>query len=100
MTIYEHRAVVTVASGTASTYSLNIPGGIVRQLIVRALTDTTTTFAVNMVDDFGDTIKNYGYNERELNDDEMSLAVAGTLAINLTNASPTDTFRIKLKVEE
>ena len=104
MTVYEQRHTVSVVAGAATAIGLNIPGGLIRQVIVRALTSQATVFRVNLTDDSGLRIRDYGYHTGEVNDPGMnqslSLAVAGSLAINITNASPTDTFAIKLSVQE
>lgn len=99
MTVYEHRQTVTAAAGAASAIGLNIPGGLIRHLLVRANTDTTV-FRVNLTDASALRIVDYGYRTGELNDTTIALAIAGSLAVNITNASPNDTFVVKLAIEE
>ena len=99
MTVYEMRASVTVAAGAGSSIGLNIPGGIIRQVLIRANTDTTV-FCANLVDASGLTRANWGYETHELNDQSMQMAVAGSLALNITNASPNDTFQTLIAVQE
>ena len=48
----------------------------------------------------GPRVHDYGYHTGEINEKHMALAVAGSLAVNITNASPNDTFSIKLSVQE
>lgn len=99
MTIYEHTTSMLTASGTISTATLNIRGGILRYLLVRANTDSTV-FRVNLQDNNSVTRLNYAYHTGELVDDKISIPVAGAYTINITNASPDDTFRIIASVEE
>ena len=99
MTVYEMRQTITASAGVASAIGLNIPGGLIRQVVIRANTDTTV-FRANLTDGSGFRFRDYGYHTGEINDHQMSLAVAGSLAINITNASPNDTFQLLLKVQE
>ena len=99
MTIYEHRTSLATTSGSTNTVTLNIRGGIIRQLLVRSGT-ATTVFRVNMTDASSLTRRNWGFHTNEL-DEEMAMPVSGRLTINITNASPsTDTFNLYLGVEE
>ena len=99
MTVYEQRATVTAAAGVAASIGLNIPGGLIRQVLIRANTDTTI-FRANLVDASGLTRLNWGFETHEINDATLALAVAGSLAINITNASVNDTFQILVAVQE
>ena len=99
MTVYEHRQTVTAAAGAVSAIGLNIPGGLIRQVLVRANTDTTV-FRVNLTDASGLRFRDYGFHTGEVNDASMALAIAGSLAVNITNASPNDTFSIRISVQE
>ena len=103
MTIYEHRTSLSTTSGSTTTTTLNVRGGILRQLMVRSGT-STTVFRVavvdtsNMLGSF--TRRNWGFHTQEL-DEEMAMPVNGKITLNVTNASPaTDTFSIYLGVEE
>ncbi len=49
MTIYQYRATLTTASGSTNQKSLNILGGLCRQVFVTANT-ATTIFKVNIQD--------------------------------------------------
>ena len=71
-----------------------------RYLLVRALTDTTTQFKVDFVDNNSVTRLNYAYHVGELIDDKIALPVVGNYTINITNASPDDTFRVIFSVQE
>ena len=93
MTIYEHRTSLSTTSGSTSTASLNVRGGLLRQLLVRA-GSSTTVFRVNLVDASSLTRRNWGFHTTEL-DEEMAMPVSGRVTINITNASNnTDTFSI------
>jgi len=99
MRIYEHRTSLATTSGSTSTISLNVIGGVLRQLLIRAGTDTTV-FRANIVDASSLTRRNWGFATREI-DDEMAMPVSGRLTLNITNASPsTDTFSVYMGIEE
>lgn len=98
MTIYQHRATVTAASGATSTTTLRVRGGICRQVIITANT-ATTVFRANIVDENSLTIENYGFHTGEVNE-KTTIPMAGSYIINITNASPDDTFKIMIGVEE
>ena len=99
MTVYEQRATVTASAGAASSIGLNIPGGLIQQVLIRANTDTTV-FRVNLTDASGLRRRDYGFHTGELNDVGLRLAIAGSLAVNITNASPNDTFAVLVSVQE
>ena len=99
MTVYEHRQTVTAAAGAVSAIGLNIPGGLIRQVLIRANTDTTV-FRANLTDASALRRRDYGFHTGEINDTNLSLAIAGSLAINITNASPNDTFAVLVAVQE
>lgn len=101
--IYEHRTSLATTGGSTSTTTLNIRGGLLRQLLVRSGT-STTVFRVNIVDTSNMLgsfqRRNWGFHTNEL-DEEMAMPVNGKITLNVTNASPlTDTFSIYLGVEE
>ena len=100
MTIYEHRDVITVSGGSANTLSLRMPGGLCRQVLIRALTDSTTVFRADLTDENSVIRRNYGYHTGEINDTDIRFPVTGRYTINITNASLTDTFRVILAVQE
>ena len=99
MTIYEHRTSLATTSGDTTTVTLNIRGGLIRQLLVRANT-ATTVFRANLSDASSLTRRNWGFSTGEL-DQEMSMPVSGRVTLNVTNASPaTETFNVYIGVEE
>ena len=102
--IYRIETNQTTASGSVSSTSLKIGGGLVRQVLIRALTDSTTIFRADIAEVGGVTVLNYGYHKGEINDTgktgALPLPVLGNYTINITNASPEDTFAIRILVEE
>jgi len=90
---------MTTASGSVSSATLKIRGGLLRYLLVRANT-STTVFRTTLVDDNSVTRLNYGFHSGELVDDKISIPVAGSYTIQIQNASPDDTFQIVASVEE
>ena len=99
MTVYTHRATVTVASGAGATSTLYVPGGLGNQLLIRANT-SSTLFRADLKDDNGVIRVNYGFVRGELNDQDLRLAMAGSYAVEITNADVDDTFTVVLSVEE
>lgn len=100
MNIYEHRASITTASGSTSTATLRLRGGLLRYLLIRAQTSSTTEFRANLVDENSVTRINYAYHQGEIVDDKICLPVVGNYTINITNASPDDTFQMVFSVQE
>ena len=101
--IYEHRTSLSTTAGSTTTTTLNIRGGLLRQLLVRSGT-STTVFRVAIVDTssiLGSfTRRSWGFHTQEL-DEEMAMPLNGRITINVTNASPaTDTFSLYLGVQE
>ena len=97
--IYEHKATVTAASGSTSTVSLNVIHGLCRNIYVRANT-LTTVFRVNLTDEDGDNRIDYGFHTGMLNDAAIAFPMVNKYTLNITNASPNDTFKVKIGVEE
>lgn len=79
-------------------------GGLLRQVLVRALTSNTTQFQVSVAESGGITVLDYGYHTGELNDTggsgALPLPVLGPYTISITNGSPDDTFAIRLVTQE
>ena len=99
MTIYQHRASITASSGSTSSQTLNVRGGLCRQVLIRANT-STTVFQANITDANDLVVLNYPYAETEINDWDIALPMAGRYTINITNASPDDTFQVLIAVQE
>lgn len=103
MNIYRHETSQTAASGSVSSTTLNIRGGLLRQVLIRAGT-SSTLFRVDIKEQTGITVLNYGYHEGEIQDTGLSgalpLPVLGNYTINITNASRDDIFDVRLLVQE
>lgn len=99
MRIYQHRDTVTAQSGSTSSVSMKIVGGLCRQFAVVANTNSTV-FKANLVDYKGFPILDYGFHTGTLNDYQIFVPVDGAYTINITNASPDDTFKIYMGVQE
>lgn len=99
MTIYEHKTSLSTASGSVSSITLRIPGGLCRMIYVKANT-STTVFRVNLQDEDSDNILDYGFHTGMLVDTNLAVPLRGRNTLQITNASPDDTFKIKVRVEE
>lgn len=98
MNFYKLATSMLISGGSSSLVTLNIVGGLCRQTIIKAQTDSTV-FKFNIVDDDSVTIRNYGIHKGELNDTQ-DYPLEGVNTLNITNVSATDTFDIKLMVRE
>jgi hypothetical protein len=98
MTVYEHRTSLITSAGSTSTTSLNILGGLCRQVLITAAT-STTVFRAYITDSQGLVKRNYGMCTGELNDVTF-LPMSGYHKVNILNASPDDTFKIYIGIEE
>ena len=103
MNIYRHETSQTTVSGSISSTTLRIRGGLLRQFLIRANT-STTVFRADLTEVGGIAVLNYGYHNGEINDTgdsgALPLPVLGDYTLNITNASPNDVFNIRLLVEE
>jgi hypothetical protein len=99
MTIYQHRASITASSGETSSTSLNIRGGLLRQVYIISNTNTTV-FMANLIDDNYLDVLTWGSHTGNINDTGLALPVQGKYTLEITNASPDDTFTILIGVEE
>ena len=97
--IYEHKATVVTASGSTSTITLKIIHGLCRNIYVKANT-ATTVFRVNLTDEDGDSRLDYGFSTGMLNDNQIAYPIVNSYTLNITNASPNDTFKVKIGIEE
>ncbi len=98
MRIYQHRATITASAGATSTTTLKIVGGLLRQVLIVANT-ATTVFQPFITDEAGLEVSRYGLQTGEMSD-ITSIPVSGTYTVSITNASPDDTFKIMLGVQE
>src|SRR3990167_1953807 len=97
--IYEFSTSMTVTAAGISQSTLKMRGGIARQFLVRAATDTTV-FRASLADSNGDIRRTYDFHQGEIVDDTIQLPVQSTYTISITNASRTDVFKIILGVDE
>lgn len=78
-------------------------GGLLRHVLIRANT-ATTVFRANIAEDGGEVLLNYDFHQGEINDSGkagvLPLPVLGRYTVNITNASPDDTFQIRFVVQE
>lgn len=61
---------------------------------------TTTVFRANLVDSNSVTILNWGFHAGQINDMSLQIPISGTYTLNITNASPNDTFTVLMQVQE
>ncbi len=99
MHIYEHKTTMVASLGSASTISLDVRGGLMQQLLVRA-NSTGTVFRVNLTDEDGVVRRNYDFVEGELNDVGSRFPMVGNYTVQVTNATSADTFTVRLAVQE
>ena len=99
MNIYRYETSQTTAGGSVSSTTLKVIGGLCRQVLIRAATDSTL-FRVNFQDEDGLTVLNYGYHSGEINDIGIIFPMMGSYTLNITNASRNDTFNIYLSIQE
>lgn len=99
MTIYELNTTVTVQGGSNNAVSHNIVGGRCQYLLIRANT-ATTVFRADLTDHNGLTRLRYDFHQGEIVDDKINFPMTGRYTVNITNASPNDTFQILLSLPE
>ena len=90
---------MTTASGAVSALTLRIAGGICRYIMIRANT-STTVFRANLQDESSVRLMDWGFHTGDLVDNNIAIPMAGTHTLAITNASPDDTFAIRIRVEE
>ena len=99
MNIYEYTTTQVTASGSVSSTTLHVNGGLIRQFYI-AGTDSNTLFRADLQNNNNVTIMNYGYHRGMINDVDHAVPVHGELTVNITNATPQDNFRVIIGVEE
>ena len=90
---------MVASAGSAAGVTLSVQGGICRQVLIRANT-STTVFRANLTDSNSVIRRNYGFHTGELNDMELQFPMAGQYTVQITNASPNDTFSVVVAVSE
>ena len=99
MRIYEFKTSLTVSGGSASTVTLNIIGGLLRNVYVKANT-STTVFRCNLLDEDALNRIDYGFSTGMLNDNSIFYPIVNKYTFQITNASQVDTFAVRLGVQE
>ena len=99
MTVYEHRASITAVAGSVCSAPLNIGGGLCRQVLIRSTT-ASTVFRADLTDSNAIIRRHYAFHTGEINDMGLSFPMVGNYTINVTNASPNDTFTVVVAVQE
>lgn len=99
MTIYEFKSSLTVSAGSASTVTLPILGGLLRNVYVKANT-STTVFRVSLLDEDSLNRLDYGFSTGMLND-HLAFPIVNRYTFQILNANPNnDTFAVRLGVQE
>lgn len=99
MMIYEHKTSITASAGSVSTITLKVYGGLLRYAYVQANT-STTVFRANLTDEDGDSIIDWGFHIGSLRDSDIAIPLLGKHTLQITNASPNDIFKVKLRIAE
>ena len=99
MHIYEHKTTITASAGSTSTFTLKVIGGLMRQLYIKANTDTTV-FRANIQDEDGINRLDWGFSKGILNEVGLAFPMVNKYTVNITNASPNDIFTVRLAVQE
>lgn len=97
--IYEFKTSLTVSGGSASTVTLNVIHGLLRNVFVQANT-STTVFRFNLKDEDNINRQDYGFATGMINDNLIQYPIVGKYTASITNASPNDTFVVRLGIEE
>lgn len=99
MTIYEHKTSLTASAGSTATTTLRVRGGLLRQVLITANT-ATTVFRANLQDEDNINRLDWGFSTGQLNEVGLAFPIVNAYKLNITNASPNDTFTIRLAVQE
>ena len=89
---------ITTSGGSGSENTLDIQGGLCRQIYIIAGT-STTTFRANIVDPDSLNVRRYDFHREEINDSEV-LPMVGIYTIQITNASADGPFTCRMLIEE
>lgn len=98
--IYEFKTSLTVSGGSATTVTLSVIHGLLRNVYVKANT-STTVFRAQLLDEDGLNRLDYGFATGVINDNTIQYPIVNKYTFNILNANPTnETFVIRLGVEE
>jgi len=79
--------------------TLSIIHGLLRNVYVKANT-ATTVFRANLQDEDSLNRLDYGFSTGMLNDMAIAFPIVNKYTFSITNASPNDTFSVRLGIEE
>mgnify|MGYP001562062893 FL=1 len=99
MTVYEFKTSMLTSSGSVNAITLPIRGGLCRYVLIRANT-STTVFRANIQDEDSVRLTDWGFHTGELVENSIAMPMLGRHTLAITNASPDDTFSIRLRVQE
>jgi len=99
MHIYEHKTSLLTQAGSTSTVTLNVIGGLCRQVFVKANT-STTVFRASLQDEDNISRVDWGFSTGMLNEIGMAFPIVNQYRLSITNASPNDTFVVRIAVQE
>ena len=99
MIVSELKTSLTVSGGSATAISHRNVGGLLKYVLIRANTSTTSFYAA-LTDTDGTVRINYDVHTGEIVDNTSDLPLVGMYLVNITNASATDTFKVILGVWE
>lgn len=98
--IYEFKTSLTVSAGSANTVTLSVIHGLLRNVYVKANTDTTV-FRASLKDEDGLNRIDYGFSTGMINDMTIQYPIVNKYTFSITNANPNnDTFSVRLGIEE
>ena len=98
MQIYKIETTITTAGGSGSANSLNIIGGICRQVYIKSST-AGTTFRTTITDSGSRVIREYDYTTDFILD-EIPLIMQGVYTIQILNSDKDQDFNVLFMVGE
>jgi hypothetical protein len=98
MQIYKLETIITTTGGTGSANSLNVIGGICRQVYIKSST-SGTSFRVTITDNGSRIIREYDYSTDFILD-ETPLIMQGVYTIQILNSNKDQDFNILFMVGE
>jgi len=98
MQIYKVETDLETTSGTGSTNTLNIIGGMAEQIYILVAV-TNTTFQAKIIDDKSRTVREYDYVKDYIND-EVPLIMQGIYTVQILNCSSDQTFNVLFMIRE
>lgn len=99
MDIHVEKHTISTASGSGSSNTNPIIGGICRQLFVSAGT-SGTSFRFDLSDEDTLYVRNYDFHRGEINDDKWPFPVRGRYTLRVTDASADGNFTIRMLIQQ